>query len=426
MIFDILRFIFDEGIGHGSGPYSILEDGTPLTTRRRFFACSIVRVNRAFNEVGTKMLWTRVNVETAEDLKYLGLAASCNPSLGAMTKRLEIGIHGPVLSPLLERILQYMDGLDTFWYWIVAEEPSSFHRWPWMDLTHADVVVTSLNKFCPKLRNIVLETQNRLSPTAQCVFELLKVQKNLKVLHLDSITLRCDVRDGYYDPCIPYIPPSFQAESLRVMSLGIQGDWEDWDGKTDAVGEFWRRFAVAAFPRLESLYFPSFNPNLLPFVRSQSTGIRHLQITSFNRHFYSDPFEPTRTHILDIATDVVHLTWRLDIPHGTGVKRLKTWKPLPTHHASLQRITILPDSYSCRRSRDLTRLLERTLKGILVADLPKLRVVEIEDTIAMREDVVSSRRISRLLKELRDKGMGGVTVDILDTGASGQGLEAPL
>ncbi|TEB16097.1 hypothetical protein FA13DRAFT_1720967 [Coprinellus micaceus] len=92
----ILRLLFDDGVGYQSGPGGILNDTSPLTCDHVFFARSIIRVNCAFNEAATKLLWSRVSIKMLSHLAYLAQMAYCNQSLWAMTKWLEISIPGPI------------------------------------------------------------------------------------------------------------------------------------------------------------------------------------------------------------------------------------------------------------------------------------------------------------------------------------------
>jgi hypothetical protein len=428
-VFIILGNLFHDGTGYESGPGFILDEESPSSPDRRFFARSVAHINRSFNKVAMKFLWTKVNIDTHDDLEYLAQAANCNPSLGAMTKWLDITIRGPVPIPLLDRLLQSMNGLETFIYhlnlptkhWAV---PSSYHRS--VETTHSDHLIMVLNACCSSLRTVVFETYDRRSPSGSGLWELLRTQTKLEILHFDSMSPRFISSSEGYDRSIPEIPPSFKAESLRVLSLGDWGDeFEDWNGNTELVSEFWERFPANTFPNMEKLCFQAFNPKLLPFISHQSKSIRHLQITSSDKYFYAHPSESIGVHILEVATNVEHLTWRLGVPHKLDVGLLKDWKPLSIFNPTLHRITILPDSYHCNRNRYLGRLLKRALNAILEADLPRLGIVEIKDTIGKREDIVRSDWFQSLEQKLRVKGNGEVVVAILDTGASGWELDAP-
>ena len=52
-------------------------------------------------------------------------------------------------------------------------------------------------------------------------------------------------------------------------------------------------------------------------------------------------------HTLEAASDVIRITWRVDIDD------LRQWQPLPQSHRSLQHIIILPDCYLGTQNRHL-------------------------------------------------------------------------
>ncbi|TEB27656.1 hypothetical protein FA13DRAFT_1712375 [Coprinellus micaceus] len=404
----ILGFRVDEGIGPKSGPAELLEGDRPCPGDRRFLARTAVRVNRTFMDVATRMLWTRVLVTTVRQLRYLGLATSDNPSLGAMTRRLDILVNGPVNIVPLNRLLQHMGGLETIVYStsIIA---CAFDR------TSADVVIDSLGRFCPNLRNAVFTTHHDLSPTPRSLFNLLRVHANLEVLHIDDVTPAfAPTLRGGYDRSIPRIPQWFKARSLRILSFGDSLDGEGWGGQAGLASEFLGALPATAFPVLEKTCFLAFTPKLLRFVSRQSNAIRRLQITSQNKYFYANPTIERSEHILQTAVDVAHLTLRVDLPPRPNFD-LKMWQPLPKYHGALQHITILPDCSLAILHRDIVPVLERLFGAIGTADLPRLTSLEIADSLARRGDIATTAWFKSLVRRLRNEKGRDIVVKAIET-----------